>query len=166
MKTARVLRSAAFLLLGGFAAALQAAPVKEIEEAYKGALGKWNCEAKELGSGKLFKATAEFSAEFEGNTYVEKYTEYKSADHPNPWSAVFIMTYDPESKRWVRNGVDNSGGRNAASSAGWQNDTWVWENDGVNIVITRSSAKARTFAVDVKDSGNVKRVVEANCKKI
>ena len=139
---------------------------KEVDEAFKGAVGKWNCEAKELGSGKTFKATAEFMSEFDGGMYVERYTEAKSTDHPNPWSAVFIMTYDPETKRWVRNGVDNSGGRNAASSAGWQDNTWVWENDGVNIVIKSSGAKARTFAVDVKDGGNIKRVVEANCKKI
>jgi hypothetical protein len=154
---------AASVALLGFSALAGAGGMKELD-AYKGGLGKWTCDAKETGSGKMFKATIENSAEFDGNTYVEKYTEFKSADHPNPWSAVFLMSYDPDSKRWVRNGVDNSGGRNAASSSGWNNDTWVWENDGVNIVVTRSGSK-RTFAVDVKDGGNLKRVVEANCKK-
>lgn len=99
-------------------------------------------------------------------TYLERYVEAKSADHPNPWNAVFLMSYDTDSKRWVRNGVDNSGSRNAASSSGWIGDAWVWENDGVNIVINRSGASAFSFAVDVKQSGEVNRVVEASCKRV
>jgi hypothetical protein len=133
---------------------------------YKGGLGKFGCDAKELGSGKTFKATVDKTVEFDGHTYVERYVEMKSADHPNPWSAVFIMSYDASSQKWVRNGVDNSGERNAASSSGWNGDTWVWENDGVNIVLNKKGANGYTFAVDVKDSGNVKRVVEASCKRI
>lgn len=164
MNAARKFGLIASVVLGGFV--LTAAAGQKELEAYKGGLGKWSCDAKELGSGKMFKATIENSTEFEGNTFIEKYTEIKSSAHPSPWSAVFIMSYDEESKRWVRNGVDNSGNRNAASSAGWQDKTWVWENDGVNIVINDISPKARTFAVDVKDSGSLKRVVEASCKRI
>ena len=164
MKAARALGFAASVVLVGFSVAGNAEPMKELE-VYKGNLGKWSCDAKETGSGKSFKASFEISSEFEGDTYIEKYAEVANADHPSAWKAVFLMSYDPEAKRWVRNGVDNSGGRNAASSTGWQGDTWVWENDGVNIVVTRSGTK-RTFAVDVKDAGNVKRVVEASCKKI
>ncbi|HEX7812976.1 MAG TPA: hypothetical protein VF460_13800 [Burkholderiales bacterium] len=164
MIAARALGFIAAVALGGFAVTAGAGQ-KELD-AYKGGVGKWGCEAKELGSGKMFKATIETTAEFDGNTYVERYTEMKSADHPSPWSAVFIMSYDEDARRWVRNGVDNNGGRNAASSAGWQDKTWTWENDGVNIVVNDKGPKARTFAVDVKDSGKVKRVVEANCKKI
>jgi hypothetical protein len=151
------------LLLAGLTTTAGAEGVKEVE-VYKGNLGKWTCEAKETGSGKMFKATIENTVEFDGSTYVERYAEVASSDHPSAWKSIFIMSYDDQSKRWVRNGVDNQGGRNAASSAGWSGDTWVWENDGVNIVITRSGTK-RSFAVDVKDGGNVKRVVEANCKK-
>jgi hypothetical protein len=33
------------------------------------------------------------------------------------------MSYDLQEKRWVRNAVDNSGERNAASSSGWSGDT-------------------------------------------
>ena len=76
------------------------------------------------------------------------------------------MSYDPQSQRWVRNGVDNSGVRNAASSSGWNDNTWVWESDAVNIVINQKGAKARTFAIDVKDAAGVKRVVEAVCKRV
>jgi hypothetical protein len=57
------------------------------------------------------------------------------------------------------------GVRNAASSVGWKDNTWVWENDGVNIVITQKGQNNRDFAIDVKDGGNVKRVVEANCAR-
>lgn len=163
MRAACVMGLVASVALGGFAETAGAGQ-KELE-AYKGGLGKWKCDAKELATGKMFKATIENSTEFEGNTYIEKYTEMKSSAHPNPWSAVFIMSYDEDSRRWVRNGVDNSGNRNAASSAGWQDKTWVWENDGVNIVVNDLGPKARTFAVDVKDGGNVKRVVEASCKR-
>jgi hypothetical protein len=165
MKAARAFGFAASIVLGGFAATGHAGPMKELD-AYKGGLGKWNCEAKELGSGKSFRAIIENSAEFDGHTYVEKYAEVANPDHPNAWKAVFIMSYDAQSNRWVRHGVDNSGERNAATSAGWQDKTWVWENDGVNIVINDKGAKARTFAVDVKDGGSVKRVVEASCRKI
>ncbi len=76
------------------------------------------------------------------------------------------MSYDAQAKRWVRNGVDNSGERNAASSTGWNGDTWVWDNDGVAIPITKRGANAFTFAVDVKEEGKLKRVVEGACKRI
>lgn len=142
-----------------------AEPMKELD-VYKGGLGKFSCDAKEIGSGKTFKARVETTVEFDGFTYVERYIEMKSADHPNPWNAIFIMSYDSDAKRWVRNGVDNSGNRNAASSSGWKGDTWVWENDGVNIVVDKKGANSFTFAVDVKEAGGgVKRVAEALCKK-
>lgn len=141
-------------------------PMKELA-VYKGSLGKFACDAKETGSGKAFKVSVDKTVEFDGNTYLERYVETKSADHPSPWNAVFLMSYDPDAKRWVRNGVDNSGGRNAASSSGWNGDTWVWENDGVNIVIDKKGANSFTFAVDVKEAGGgIKRVAEATCKRI
>lgn len=142
-----------------------AEPMKELD-VYKSNLGKFACDAKETGSGKSFKATVEVTAEFDGHTYVERYVEMKSGDHPNPWNAIFLMSYDAGSKKWVRNGVDNGGARNAASSTGWNNDTWMWENDGVNIVVNRKTG-GFNFAVDVKQKeGGVKRVAEAVCKKI
>jgi hypothetical protein len=152
-------------LVMGISGAVCADPMKELA-VYKSSLGKFGCDAKELGSGKMFKATVDKTVDFDGHTYLERYVEMKSADHPSPWNAVFIMSYDPSSQKWVRNGVDNSGARNAASSSGWNGDSWVWENDGVNIVINQKGANGFTFAVDVKDSGNVKRVVEASCKRI
>ncbi|MEQ1881357.1 MAG: hypothetical protein ABL878_10350 [Burkholderiales bacterium] len=87
-------------------------------DVYKGSLGKFTCNAKEIGSGKTFKATVEKTVEFDGHTYLERYVEMKSADHPSPWNAVFLLSYDSGAKRWVRNGIDNSGSRNAASSSG------------------------------------------------
>jgi hypothetical protein len=144
--------------------ASNAEPMKELA-VYKDGLGKWTCDAKDLGSGKPFKAVAEFSAEFDGNTYIERYYEIASPDHPNPWKGIFLMSYDPQTKRWARNGIDNAGERNAASSSGWNENTWVWENDFVNIVINQQSTNARTFAVDVKGDGGIKRVVEATCQR-
>ena len=146
---------------------VQAAPMNELG-AYKdkNSLGKWACDAKELGSNKTFKANVEKTAEFDGNTYVERYAEVASNDHPNAWKAVFIMSYDPKAQKWVRNGVDNAGERNAASSSGWNGDTWVWENDGANIVLKAQGANAYSFAVDVKKDSSVKRVVEAQCKRV
>jgi hypothetical protein len=164
MQSARRLVSVASMLaLAVFAPASRAEPMKELS-AYKRGLGKWMCNAKELGSGKTFKAAIDLSADFDGHTYIERYYETKSAAHPNPWKAIFIMSYDAKAQRWVRNGVDNAGERNAASSSGWKGDTWVWENDGANIVVTNPSSAVRTFAVDVKGEGGVKRVVEATCK--
>src|SRR5262245_39925578 len=90
MEAARALGFVASVVLGGFVVTANAGQ-KELE-AYKGGLGKWNCEAKELGSGKTFKSTIENTVEFDGHTYIEKYTEFKSADHPQPWSAVFLNT--------------------------------------------------------------------------
>jgi hypothetical protein len=165
MKSAYAFGVAASIVMAGFNVTGSAEPMKELA-VYKGSLGKFGCDAKETGSGKSFKATVDKTVEFDGNTYVERYVEMKSADHPNPWNAVFLMSYDAEGQKWVRNGVDNSGGRNAASSSGWNGDTWVWENDGVNIVIDRKNANAFNFAVDVKDSGGVKRVVEGSCKRV
>lgn len=164
MKAVHAVALAASMVLAGFAETGTADTMKELD-VYKGSLGKFACDAKETGSGKTFKATVDKTVEFDGNTYVEHYVEMKSADHPSPWSAIFIMSYDPAAQKWVRNGVDNSGNRNAASSSGWNGDTWVWENDGVNIVINKKGANGYTFAVDVKDGGNVKRVVEASCKR-
>ena len=132
---------------------------------YKGGLGKFACDVTELGSGNKFKATVDKTVEFDGNTYVERYAEIANADHVGAWKAIFIMSYDAQTSRWVRNGVDNSGERNAASSGGWSGDTWVWENDGVNIVVTRKGANAFVFDVDVKKPEGIKRVAEGNCKR-
>jgi hypothetical protein len=153
------------ILIAASSALVSAEPMKELA-AYKDSLGKWSCNANEVGSGKAFKAVVEKTVEFDGQTFVERYYEIGSPDHPNPWKGIFIMSYDAQSKRWVRNGVDNSGERNAASSSGWNGDTWVWENDAVNIPLTRKGADAYAFAVDVKEGGSVKRVVEALCKRM
>lgn len=164
MKQARVLGVAVSIAMGGFALASNADPAKELE-VYKSSLGKFACNGKEVGSGKQFKATVEKTVELD-HTYIERYTEAKSSDHPSPWSAVFLMSYDPETKQWVRNGVDNSGNRNSGTSTGWQGDTWVWDVGGANIVIDRKGANAFDFAVDVKQKeGGVKRVAEASCKR-
>lgn len=153
------------LLFGALTVSAHAEPMKELA-VYKNGLGKWTCDAKEVGSGKAFKAAVEFSVEFDGNTYVERYTEVATPDRPSPWKGIFLMSYDPQSQRWVRNGIDNAGMRNAASSSGWNDNTWVWENDYANIVINQSSPKARTIAIDVKEAAGVKRVVEGTCKRI
>jgi hypothetical protein len=165
MKRAFAIGVAASMVLAAFATASNADPMKELE-VYKAGLGMWNCDAKDLGSGKMFKATAEFTAELDGNTYIERYKEVASADHPSAWKGVFLMSYDPQTSRWVRNGVDNSGERNAASSSGWQDNTWTWEADWGNVIVMRKTEKTRNFAIDVKDNGNIKRVVEASCKRI
>jgi hypothetical protein len=153
------------LLLGLACFQVHAEPMKELA-VYKSSLGKFSCDVKDLGSGKMFKGIVEKTVEFDGNTYIERYSEVANADHPNAWKAIFIMSYDPQSKRWVRNGVDNNGERNAASSSGWSGDTWVWENDGVNIVVTNKGAKAFTFDVEVKEAGGTKRVAHANCNRV
>jgi hypothetical protein len=161
-------RHAAFATISVLALACapaQAEPMKELA-VYKSSLGKFNCDVKDLGSGKAFKGIVDKTVEFDGNTYVERYSEVANADHPSAWKSIFIMSYDPQANRWVRNGVDNNGDRNAASSTGWQGDTWVWENDGVNIVVTRQGAKAFTFDVDVKEAAGVKRVAHAECKRV
>lgn len=161
----RIAIAGAVLLSAGIAS-VSAEPMNELD-VYRESLGNYDCNAKDNGSGKTFKARVERTVEFDGHTYVERYIEMKSADHPNPWDAVFLMSYDPDSGKWVRNGVDNSGARNAASSTGWKGNTWVWENDGVNIVVEKKGSKDFTFAVDVKQSGGgVKRVAEALCKRL
>ena len=147
-------------------ASAQAEPMKELAAAYKGGLGKYSCDVKDLGSGKKFKSIVEKTVDFDGNTYVERYMEVANADHPSAWKSIFIMSYDPQAKRWVRNGVDNNGERNAASSSGWQRDVWVWENDALNIVVTNKGTDAYTFDVDVKEKGGKKRVAHADCKRV
>ena len=161
---------AALVSVGGFLFALawvpvQADPMKELG-VYKGGLGKFSCDVKELGSGKMFKGIVEKTVEFDGNTYVERYMEVANADHPSAWKSIFIMSYDPQAKRWVRNGVDNNGDRNAATSSGWSGDVWVWENDAVNIVVTSKGANAYTFDVDVKQASGAKRVAHGDCKRV
>lgn len=152
------------ILLLACATAGNAEPMKELA-VYKGNLGKWVCDATQTDSGNKFKAMVEHTVEFDGHTYVERYTEAANSSYQNPWKGIFIMSYDPEAKRWVRNGVDNSGTRNAATSSGWNGDTWVWENDGVNIVINKKGASSWTYAIDVKQPAGVKRVVEAVCRR-
>ena len=165
MRGASAAAVTALSLIVASPAVVRAESMKELD-VYEGNLGKWNCDGKEMGSGKAFKAVAEFTADFDGKTYIERYYEMPNADRPNAWKGIFIMSYDPKAGRWVRNGLDNSGERNAASSSGWNNNTWVWENDWVNIVIQKQSGNARTFAIDVKGDGGVQRVVEASCTRI
>ncbi len=66
---------AAGLLVAGLAA--QAEAMKELD-VYAGNVGKWDCDAKEVGSGKAFKAGLEYTREFDGHTYVERY--FRSAE--------------------------------------------------------------------------------------
>jgi len=135
-------------------------------DAYRGKTGRFECDAQETGSGNKFKAYVENEVAYDGHTFVERYYEVANPDHPQAWKAIFLMSYDPQAKRWVRNGVDNAGQRNAATSSGWKGDTWVWEMDGANIPVTKKGPDAFTFAVDVKDQGKTKRVVEALCKRM
>ena len=134
--------------------------------AYRGKTGRFECNAQETGSGKTFKAYVENEVAYDGHTFVERYYEVASPDRPQAWKAIFLMSYDTQARRWVRNGVDNAGQRNAASSSGWNGDTWVWEMDGANIPVTKKGPDAFTFAVDVKEQGKLKRVVEALCKRM
>jgi hypothetical protein len=135
-------------------------------DAYRGKTGRFECNAQEIGSGKTFKAYVENEVAYDGNTFVERYYEVPSAERPQAWKAIFLMSYDEKARRWVRNGVDNAGQRNAASSSGWKGDTWTWEMDGANIPVTKRGPDAFSFAVDVKDQGKVKRVVEALCTRM
>jgi len=166
MTLSKLMRMVSCLVLAAGVGSVSSAPLIEVD-VYKSRLGKFSCDAKEIESGKRFKATVETTVDFEGNTYIERYVETKSADHPNPWKAVFLMSYDPTSGKWVRNGVDNSGARNAASSSGWDENTWIWKNDSVNIVIDKTGVNSFSFAVDVKQSGgSVKRVAKAHCNRV
>ena len=77
-----VLAVAASVLLMASSIACYAEPMKELA-VYKGNLGKWDCDAKDLGSGKSFKAVAEYTSEFDGNTYIEKScTDWDSTSFP------------------------------------------------------------------------------------
>ncbi len=166
MKRYRIAGTAGALLLAAGMTTALAEPAIELN-VYEESLGKFACDAQETGSGKKFKVRVEKTVEFDGHTYLERYVEMKSPDHLNPWNAVFLLSYDRDSGKWVRNGIDNSGARNAASSSGWIGNTWIWENDSVNIVIDRKGSNSFTFAVDVKESGgSVKRVAEALCKRV
>jgi hypothetical protein len=138
--------------------------MKELD-VYKGNVGTWNCNVKETGSGKQFKAKVEYTNEYDGHTFVERYYEIANSDHPNAWKGIFVMSYDAQAKRWVRNRIDNSGDRNAASSSGWNGDTWVWDNDAIAIPIVKQGSDAYAFAIDVKESSKLKRVVEGQCKR-
>jgi hypothetical protein len=164
MKANQKYPALAAFLLAAWTAAGNAEPMKELA-VYKGSLGKWACDARQTGSGTKFKAFIEYSVEFDGHTYIERYTEAANDVYRNPWKGIFLMSYDAETRRWVRNGVDNSGARNAATSSGWNGDTWVWENDAVNVVVSKNGANGLNFAIDVKDPPGVKRVVEATCRR-
>ena len=50
---------------------------------YKGGVGTWNCDAREVESGNGFKAVVEKTVDFDGNTYVERYYKIANPDHPN-----------------------------------------------------------------------------------
>ena len=102
------LQQFAGIALATMATIAVAEPMIELD-AYKKNVGNWSCDAKESASGKAFKASTDITNEFDGYTYVERYYEIANTDHPNVWKAIFIMSYDAQAKRWVRNGVDNSG---------------------------------------------------------
>ena len=143
-----VVKMSLLVLSVGLSSISQAEVAPELD-AYRGKTGRFECDARETGSGKTFKAYVENEVAYDGNTFVERYYEVPSADHPQAWKAIFLMSYDAQASRWVRNGVDNAGQRNAASSSGWKGDTWTWEMDGANIPVTKKGPDAFTFAVSV-----------------
>ena len=104
-------------------------------EVYERVVGNWTCAGHTMPSGDNpghpFSATIKIGRELEGSVYVDRYDEVKSAEHQQPFSSISLWTYDPESRRYVQNGVDSFGNRFERTSTGWHGSEWVWEVVGV-----------------------------------
>ena len=147
-------------------AATQEGPPKELDT-LRAMLGKWACDAKTTGAGgHAFKAGFELVTEFDGHTFVERYWEEKSPDHPQAFKAIFLWTYDPATQRYVRNGLDHLGRRNSASATGWHGDSWVWDREGLRVPLLCRPSNGIDFTTDIQKDGQWLTVVEASCKKL
>ncbi len=142
-----------------------AAPPPELEN-YRWAVGQYSCAGETRGEGShSFTATFSLTRALNGGVYVERYVEAKSAQHPNPFSVMYLWTYDTQNKRYVRNGVDGDGGRYEQTATGWNDGVWIWDAGGFRIPITREGDNQFSFRAELLKDGDWVQLASGTCKK-
>jgi hypothetical protein len=161
MKTLAVFGAtcAMFISASGFAQA-----PSELET-YRWQTGSYKCTGQTAGEGAHpFTATYTLTRELDGSVYVERYVEAKTAQHTQPFSIIHLYTYDSKNQRYIRNGVDGSGGRHEHTSNGWNDGVWTWDAGGFRIPITRAE-NGFNFKAELQKEGNWVLLASGTCKK-
>jgi hypothetical protein len=141
---------------------------KELE-VYDRIVGSWTCVGQTMPSGTdtghAFNATIKITRELAGGVYMDRYEEVQSAQHQQPFSSISLWTYDPQSGRYVQNGVDSSGNRYERTSTGWHSKEWIWEGKGLRIPVTSVSDGQARVRVELEKDGQWVTLSESTCNK-
>jgi hypothetical protein len=132
---------------------------------YKWATGTWKCKGLASNPPHPFTATFTLTREMDGAAYLERWVEDRSAEHTQPFSVMYLWTYDPKAKLYVRTGVDGGANQVAASSPGWQNGVWTWEAQGFRIPVTRDGSRHFHLSAELQKDGAWVTLAEADCDK-
>ncbi len=153
------------LCVASTAASAQDAAVKALEPMLE-SVGKWSCDAKTLGEGTHpFKATLELKKDFGGRAIVERYEERESDAHPQPKRLLSVWSYDPRTRRVMRNGADMTGNRIADSTAPMADGKFMWEDEAYRIPVVAQSKTQFSFALTVPREGKWVTLAESVCTR-
>lgn len=129
-------------------------------------VGTWSCEAKTSGEGShAFKASVEYTKEFGGRALVERYEELASPQHSQPTKLVAVWSYDPRTKRIMRNGADLAGNAVVDSTAPMVDNRYAWENDAYKIPVVQATANQFSFSLTVPRDSKWVTIAEGTCTR-
>ena len=151
-------------VLGFVSTSVVAQPPSQLED-YRWQVGQYACAGETTGdTAHSFTATYSLTRAMDGGVYIERYSEAKTAQHADPFSVTHLYTYDTQNKRYIRNGVDNNGGRHEHTSTGWNDGVWIWDAGGFRIPITRGDNQF-SFRAELLKDGNWMLLASGTCKK-
>jgi hypothetical protein len=129
-------------------------------------IGTWSCDAKTLGAGAHpFTATLELRKEFDGHAILERYEEMETEAHPQPHRLWTIWSYDPRSRRIMRNGADMAGNRIADSTAPMADGRFTWEHEDYRVPVVVLSDTQFSFALTVPRDDKWVTIAEGVCTR-
>jgi hypothetical protein len=140
--------------------------------------GTWKCTSKmhmppEMGGEQTGKSTMTIKKDMNGYWMVGQWKMEKTKTMPEMKGNLY-WGYDTADKKFVELGLDSSGGFVRGTSDGPQDNTWVWDEDGVMMgkkVKTRTTVNQKSpSATEIKfemeaEAGKWVPMGEDSCKK-
>jgi hypothetical protein len=146
-------------------ASAQDAAVRALEPMMR-SVGTWTCDARTLGAGgHPFTATLELRKDFDGHAILERYEELGTDAHPQPTRLWTIWSYDPRTRRVMRNGADMAGNRIADSTTPMADGTFTWEHEDYRMPVVALSDTRFSFALSVPREDKWVTIAEGICTR-
>lgn len=137
--------------------------------------GTWQCKGTQSFGGQ----TTHFQETVIGTWVLNHFwldvrvTQEKTKENPTPFSGRAYLGYDPASKKFLIDWIDNTGGYETADTTGWDGNTISW--DGTSHmgtmsakgrdVFTKVSAKKLTHTFSLEMDGKWTEVMNETCTR-